>query len=411
LWFRIARVLFQIALSAALLFGALWGARELLRTPPRAKRTPPPRQALPVDVVVVRPSAERVRISGFGSVVAAREIDLRVRVSGEIVEVASNLDPGGLLRAGEAVVRIDPADYETAVKEASAAVLQARSALRLERGGEAAARVEYELIGEEVPEADRDLVLRGPQVESARAALAAAQARLERARLNLDRTTVPAPFDAVVVDRTAVAGARVTDASVLARIVATDVYWVEVTLPMESLRWIRIPSAEGEEGSAVRVFHEEAWGAGVFREGRVFRLAPGIEPQGRLARLLVAVGDPLGREVPPSPDRPALVLGQHLRVEIDGPELPGVVALDRSLLRDDDRVYVLDAGDRLAIREVEVAFRERDRVLVRSGLAAGDRVVASRLSAPVEGMQLRAAGDPAGPGPRGGPGGGGKGRR
>jgi multidrug efflux pump subunit AcrA (membrane-fusion protein) len=248
-------------------------------------------------------------------------------------------------------------------------------------------------------------------VESARAALAAAQARLERARLNLDRTTVPAPFDAVVVDRTAVAGARVTDASVLARIVATDVYWVEVTLPMESLRWIRIPSAEGEEGSAVRVFHEEAWGAGVFREGRVFRLAPGIEPQGRLARLLVAVGDPLGREVPPSPDRPALVLGQHLRVEIDGPELPGVVALDRSLLRDDDRVYVLDAGDRLAIREVEVAFRERDRVLVRSGLAAGDRVVASRLSAPVEGMQLRAAGDPAGPGPRGGPGGGGKGRR
>ena len=78
-----------------------------------------------------------------------------------------------------------------------------------------------------------------------------------------------------------------------------------------------------------------------------------------------------------------------------GAPLDGVISLDRALLRDGDRVWVMNAKHELEIRQVEVTFRGNEHVLVSSGLAPGERIVVSELSAPVEGMLLRTADEPA----------------
>ncbi|MBN1774084.1 MAG: efflux RND transporter periplasmic adaptor subunit [Deltaproteobacteria bacterium] len=383
----------QLLLAAAVVYAGIHFAQELIRTKPKVGRRTPPRTALLVEVVEVERSSERVVLDAQGTVGPSRELELHARVAGEVVEVAAELVPGGLLRAGDVALRIDPVDYELKARQVETTVAQARAALRIEQGSETVARREFELFGQDLPTDDLDLVLREPQLAKARAAVAAARAQLAAAQLDLERTTVPVPFDAVVRTRGAVLGTRVTEATALALLAATDEWWIEALVPVDELRWLRIPQRAGEEGSPARVRDEAAWGPGAAREARVVRLAPGLEPQGRLARVVVAVSDPLALD-PANAGLPPLILGSWVELEIQGPELESVAVLDRGWLRDGDRVWVMGDDRRLEIRSVTLAFKERDRVLVRDGLEPGDRVVVSEIAAPVQGMQLRLRDDP-----------------
>jgi hypothetical protein len=102
----------------------------------------------------------------------------------------------------------------------------------------------------------------------------------------------------------------------------------------------------------------------------------------------VSVRDPLGREAEAGAE-PLLLLGSFVRVEIQGRVLDGVAALDRRLLRDGDRVWVMRTDGTLDIRPVSVAFGGDRRVLISHGLEDGERVVTTDLPAPVDGMPLR----------------------
>jgi hypothetical protein len=124
----------------------------------------------------------------------------------------------------------------------------------------------------------------------------------------------------------------------------------------------------------------------------VIRLLGDLEPDGRMARVLVAVPDPLdlGR---PADDRMPLLIGDYVRVEIHGRRIDGVYRIPRSALRDNTRVWVATDQDRLSIRTVAVAWRDAETVLVQRGVAPGERLIISDLPAPVAGMALRIKGE------------------
>lgn len=475
LW-NLAALVVQLLAVVAVLGGGTAAAVYLLRTGPTASRRQPERRATLVTVREVSRSNRRATIEAMGAVRAAQTIDLLPRVSGEIVEISPECIPGGRFAKGAVIARIDPADYQIAVEErqsevarltaaleqqrslvaqresdiASSAslieqresdilqresdVIQTAAALRIEQGQQKVARREYELLGKEISEADRDLVLRVPQLEQAkaiyeaskaakRAALAAkkaaeaskvsaeamkrsaeagvtaaeaskaaAESALKQARLDLARTTIRAPFNAVVSSESVDLGSQVSPTSKLTTLVGTDEYWVEVSVPVDRLKWLRIPRAQGEEGSPVRIYDEAAWGQDVFREGRVVRVASALESEGRMARLLVSVPEPLGAGNPRG-RTPPLLIDSYVRVEMEGSELENVVALERALVRDGDRAWVMNDAGELEIRPIETVFRNREYVMVSAGLKPGDRLVTSDLPAPVAGMLLRVPDD------------------
>ena len=373
-------------------------AFALIETGPVAERAPRPRQARLVEVTPAVRSTEVTEVAAMGTVVATREVVIQPQATGRIVEVSPEFVPGGRFAPGELMLRIDPSDYELAVRQRESELAQARAELQIEAGNQSVARLEYELLGEAVADEDRDLVLRQPQLETVRARVASAAAAVAQARLDLERTAVRAPFHSLVRERGAELGARVDPGTPLATLVATDAYWVEVVVPVSQLRWIEIPNAAGEPGSPARVADLAAWGPGAFREGRVVRLLGDLESEGRMARLLVRVEDPLALQ-PDHAEMPRLLLDSFVNVQLQGRLLADVVALDRALLRDGDRVWILGEDGALEIRAVTVTFRSDDRVLVSDGLAGGELLVTSELSSPVPGMPLRTA-EPA-PGDRG----------
>ena len=397
------RVLIRFLLPLLILAAGGSGAAYFLNNRPKARQRPAERRVALVEVMRLAPSRQRVVVRAMGTVRAARTIVLRPRVSGQVVQVSPELLPGGLFEAGQRLLQIDPKDYELAERQKAGDVAKAQCDLKLETGRQSVAKREYELLGQSVQQQDQELVLRKPQLAMAQAAVAAAEAGLQKAKLDLARTDVRAPFNAMVQSKQVDPGSQVSPTTQLATLVGTDEYWVQASIPVDQLKWITSPQSSGQEGSPVRIFNECGWGPGVARVGYVTRLSADLEPEGRMAKLLITVNDPLGLESP-GVNPPVMLIGMYVRVEIQGNELEGIFSVPRTALRDGRQVWIMGPNDTLEIRKVKIVWRGRDRVLVGNGLGAGDRMITSNLATPVEGMPLRieAAGGGASP-PAAGP--------
>lgn len=366
-------------------------AVALFKTRPTPKRTR--KAALPplVEVTPIQPSRERVRVVAMGSVVPAEEVELRAEVSGRVVALSKNLVPGGRVKKGELLIRIDPRQYDLMLQEKEAAVERAEVDLALERGRQRVAQREWKLIGKKAgTDEGKALALRGPQLKSAEAAVAAAKSNLERAQLDVERTTIRAPFNGIVKDEAVDRGQLVTPQGKLGALVGTDRFWVQVSVPVSQLAWLAIPGTNASEGSKAEVVQDLGGDRSVRRTGRVVRLLGDLDPKGRMARLLVEVGDPLGLalEDPPEDHMPLLV-GAYVRVQMEGRTLDRVFAVPREALRGEKQLWIADSEDTLRIREVDVAWRGRDQVYLSAGVEPGERLITSRLATPVDGMKLR----------------------
>ncbi|MES1944447.1 RND family efflux transporter MFP subunit [Salinisphaera sp. PC39] len=362
-----------------------------------ATREPPSRAdagetpARLVRTQAVERTAERIEVRATGTVMPARAVDLQPQVSGRVIAVHDDLQPGAVIPAGETLVTIEPTDFEAAVAEAEGQLARARADLALEKGRSEVAAAEFETYAREldVP-VDESLARRRPQLESAEAAVRQAAARLRRARADLARTTIEAPFDVLIQSESVDVGAQVGPQTQLARLVAVDRYWVRATLPMGHLPFLAVPGYNAEKGSTA-IVEQDTGSHSLRREGRVLRLYGGVTDQGRLAQVLVEVPDPTGRQGDSLP----LLLGTFVDVRLRSPREREVIKLPRAYLHERDTVWVFADG-RLDIREVEVVWRAPGHVLIDGGLAPGERVVTSPINHPVQGLRLkRADGDDA----------------
>lgn len=369
----------------------------IFRTEPEAQRAGATREtAMLVEVLAVERGAFRPTVVAMGTVEPERDVILSPRVEGQIVERSPKFIPGGFVGEGEVLLKVDPSDFRNVLAQRRSELDQAKADLEIEMGRQDVARQDLELLSETLlpgdeaspedglsPE-DRALVLRQPQLDAARARVASAQAAVDQAELDLERTTIRAPFDAHVLSREANVGSQVAPGDRLGRLVGTDAYWVEVAVPVAKLRFLTIPS---EREDAVRVRNRSAWPEGTHRTGRIDQLLGEIAGPTRMARLLVTVPDPLARDSNPE-DSPPLLIGSFLEAEIEADELQDVVRLNRDYVRKDDTVWVMEDG-KLRIREAEIVFRDARYAYVSEGLEAGDRVVTTNLSTVVDGAALR----------------------
>lgn len=384
---RLLLGLLQGALPLAVLAGAGAGVYALMSSEPATERAEQRQEPARLVETMAVERADRIAVvQAWGEVIPADQVQVAPRVGGEIVAVADALEPGGRVRKGQVLARVDDSDYQVALRQARTELSKAKAALRIEQGNQKVAETEAELLDQELSDQERDLVLRQPQLQQARADVDAAQAAVEDAQLDLQRTEMRAPFDAVVQSVSIDVGSQVSAGATVAQLIATDRYFVELAVPAAKLRWIEARHDGPGAGSKVELANPSVWGEGRTRTGEVVRVRPDLSDQGRMAQVLVEVPNPLDR-------KPPMLVGSYLRGRIQGARLNQVVALDRTFLRDDDSVWVMTRADRLEIRAVEIAYRGPERVYVSVGLGTGDRVVTSEIATPTNGMKLRTRGE------------------
>lgn len=352
-----------------------------------------------VDVVDVKWSSVPLVVKTMGEVQPSQFVKIVPQVNGKIIFINPDLIPGGMIKKGEVLIRIDPSDYDLAIREAAAAVTQAQLTKEEQEGRRAAAGREMKLLDNQITLTDqgRRLASRETHLENALAQLDAAQSRLEQAQLARSRTVVRAPFDARVSAEFVDIGQVVSGQSVMTTLVASDKAWVQATLPVERLQWIDIPGLNADTGSSVVVRQKLAGNKEIIRRGKVLRFLPDQNQRGNLARLLIQVSDPFGETGPQkdssvSENRTAslpLLVGSFVHVEIKGRTLQDLLALPRSALREDSQVWVYAKNGQLAFRSVELVWNDEDKIYIRGDLDSNEPVITSRLNNPVPGMKLR----------------------
>ena len=383
------RWIVNIFLSLAVIGAGITGAAYISKSAPKANRRPPQKMTPLVQVVHVQPETHQVIVSAMGTVIPAREIVLESRVSGEIVFLHPEFTEGGFLEKGAQILRIDPQDYSLALTLAQAMVKDAESKLKQLEAEAESARDEWRNLYQDRQKGDSEppsLLVKEPQLSAARAMLTAEKADVQKARLNLARTKIRSPFNTIVRSKNVDIGSQVSAQEKLAELVGTDEYWIQASIPVDRLSWIKIPRKRDESGSKVRIFYRNA----DQRTGRVIKLLGALEAEGRMARILVEVKDPLGLKTTGNYQLP-LLIGEYVRIEIDGRQLQNVYRIPRATLRDDANLWIVSNDGKLDIRQVEIIWRDTQTVLLREGLEPGDRLIISDLPSPIPGMPVQVA--------------------
>jgi RND family efflux transporter MFP subunit len=366
----------------------------LRATRPEAAHTAENQGRPQVEVIRADPKTHPVAVRAMGLVQPVREVLLQPEVGGRVVFRSENLVPGGLVQGGELLVRLDSRDQKNILEAQRAALAAAQVQLEEERTRKQVAEREWGSEAEKLAAEARKFALREPHVNSAVAGMSSAQSQLKKARRDVRRTVLIAPFDGVIRDAPIEVGEVVSPLSVVASLAAIDQYWVKVSVPVAQLAHLEIPGVNTDEprGSEAHIMHDAGAGIRIERTGAVERLLSSVDTQGRLAQLLVVVDDPLGLAADTDQRTLPLLLGTYVQVELGGRPAEDTVALPRAAVRQGDLVWTVVDGHVLAAQPVTMVARERDRVLVR-GLKPGTPVLVTSLPSATEGMEVSIMGE------------------
>jgi RND family efflux transporter MFP subunit len=361
------------------------GAFVIVATAPSVEFKEPARAIPTVRTISAETETYRHRVRTQGTVAPRSEADLVPEISGRVVWIASSLAPGGFFEKGDPLLRLERRDFELAVKRQGAAVKRAES--------------EFEFASSEYKRrqglSDAGVASPSQLGEKRRTAAVAesnlvdAQATLEQAQRDLERTEIRAPFDGRVREERVDVGQFVARGNPVGKIYATDYAEIRLPIPDHQLAFLAFPDLRGsgtgdaEDGPVVLL---RAMFAGRRHEwtGQIVRSEGEIDSKSRMVNVVARVENPYRSNE--ANDRPPLAVGLFVEAEIVGPEASDVIVVPRYAMRGDSRILIVNANNELRSKPVEVLRIDRDDVLVQGPLAEGDRICVSPIQVVVEGM-------------------------
>ena len=381
-----SRLALKIILPLLILIIGFVGFRMLTHLKKTPHRQQLSQTGVLVNVIDLEVGDFQVTVHTTGTVRAAQQISLVPEVSGKVVSISPQLVSGGQFKKGSTLLKIDPSNYQLAVEKARAEIAQVQVALATERERAKIALAEWERIDISDKGEPGPLVSREIQLKQQQANLSAAQANLKLAQLNLQRTELKAPFNGRISQKQVDLGQYLRSGVSIGKFSGTDRAEIYVPLPYTELQWLTIPAASDQKsGSTVEISlpgqQKPLW------QGKIIRSLGEIDPTTRMATIVVVVENPYRQKG--TVNQPDLETGMFVDIQLKGRFLNNVISIPRKALRNNQQVWLIDEENRLRIKQVEIARREKEQLLISAGLSAGDQVVTTSLSAAADGMLLR----------------------
>ena len=361
---RFPRVFLPFALALAL---AGCGADA----PPAGAAPPGAGAAVPVTVVTLKPQSSALTRELAGRTVPSLVAEVRPQIPG-LVE-RRLFTEGGFVRAGQPLYSIDDAAYRSARDSARAALARAEAGLVTARlnAQRAAELVKIDAISRQ--DADNaEAALRQAQAD-----VNAQKAALQGASVTVGFTRITAPISGQIGRSSVTQGALVTaaQATPLATIQQLNPMYVDVTQSSSELLALRRAAEGGRLRSGadlpVRIVLED--GSAHSHEGRLAFTEATVDP---------ATGSYALRVVVPNPDG-VLLPGMYVRAQVTGGVRPDALLVPQQAVQRDPKgatsVMLVGAGNKIEARPIRVSRAVGDRWLVEDGLSAGDRVVVAGL--------------------------------
>jgi len=396
----------------------------LIKTAPEAKRKPVKSLMPTVEVLALQKADYQVSVVSTGIIKPHTESNLVAEAAGRVVYVSPNFTNGGFIEQGELLIRLDPAEYQYAVANTKAALsgISARlaelnttaenlkksqaiesqqlalaerqfkrhSKLRkqgtVSRSGLEQHEREYLLRKSSLQSLKNSLALIPSQQQILQAELKLKQAQLASAQLNLDRTQIKAPYTGRILEQRVGLGESVSKGSVLATIYAIDYVLVHLPISDFEASFLTLPEGRDDKPQQKVLLTVSIAGHHYQWSGRIMRTEGMLDARTRQLFLIAQVDNPYAVT---SEGRPPLMIGQFVEAVIPGQVLHDVIILPRKVLRAGDEVLVITSDNRIERRHLEIAWRDKTHVVVRTGLSVSDRVSLTQLPYAPNGSRVK----------------------
>ena len=378
---------FIIAVLIILIAGGTMVALDVFKPKPEEQEVVP--LVTPVEVVTAKRQDIRVRLTSQGLLEAKTLTTAASEVSGKVLEVLPPFEVGGQFESGQILLRIDPADYESARAQAKSLVADAALAVKTEEAKATQSLRDWKKLGR--TEEANALVKREPQLASAHARLEAAEAGLAKAERDLERTVLRAPYRGRILRTHTDEASFVTMGAPLADFYRSDALEVKLPVSLSELPFLNLQTTE--RAVTLSTATGKAWPPTVVRQDAE------IDRRSRSLHLIAALPEET------SANDPLLVPGLFVSAQIAAEPLKNVFPVDRKALLGEDEVLILGAeipdptSDHkfktytLLRRQVTVARKEAGRVLINEGIKEGERICISYVPNFIQGMTVRVLGE------------------
>lgn len=338
----------------------------------------PPPPPVEVGVVDVMPRSLPLVLEYPAQLKGVREVEVRARVSGILLE--RRYDEGARVEAGDLLFRIDPDPFRAEAARARAAVALAEANLNQ-------ARRERDRILPLVEQGlasprDRDNALSA--FESAEANVAAAQAALRTAELELSYTEVRAPISGLTSREVRSEGSLVTagtESSLLTYIVQADRLYVDLAVADTDAELVRA-ALEGEKGEHVGVSVIDVRGQPIVEMGTIEFVSPRVDDATGTVAIRAVLDNPNG-----------VVPGRIVRARVEGVTVEEALVIPKRAVMHGAQgsyVWTVDGNGQATPAPVELGALAGNDVAVTAGLMPGARVVVDGILKVIPGVPVNA---------------------
>ena len=351
-------------------------------------------EIIPVSVRVTEVEQRSVDlvVGSQGKVQAAQTANISAAVAGPVAWISPAMEAGGYVTEGEILLRLDSSDYETMLARSEATVQQANA----ESGHASREYNRMKELAEQRLASQSQLQDAQRLAEVSIARLADAEANYRQAELDLQRTEIKAPFNAIIETREIELGQYVNRAQSVAVLYGANEVEVRVPLAIRQLGYLDIPlGIQGElppEQAPSVTLTGMYGGVEHHWKGTLVRIEASIDPNSNTVQTIIRVSQPTAT-IDWASDEEAkaipLPIGLYVHADISGKTVDSLISLPRSVIRNNNQVLVVDAENKMYFREVDIFRLEEENVLITGGILPGEKICISPIQAVTDGMAVQ----------------------
>ncbi len=315
---------------------------------------PAPKRLPYVEVQAIELGAQPIVIRAHGTVISSQILRLASEVAGPVVWVSPNFNVGQYVQAGEELLKIESIPYELALAQAKASLASAKVAL-----------------------ADAEALQRKARIVEAKANIEVAENLVRKATLDLSKTTVRAPFNAILDSAPVELGEYLNPGKLVANLLGTDLGEVHLPLLQSDAVYLNENNRVQVEIKRQIAGEERVWAA------RFARLEGRLNEQTRVMNAVVEIPEPYATQEGGIP----LVLGAFVEVDMHGEDVTNAATIPQMAIHAGSTVYVFEDG-MIRKREVEQVHADGLGNVVIRGLESGEQVVINRLETMYDSMPV-----------------------
>lgn len=392
----VSALVVNVLIPVGLIAGTIYWVRPMLdkKKPDRTDQQEAPSlesNVEHVEVFALRPTKARSKLESTGVTAPRQRMTVVPELSARVTWVSPNLMVGGQLSKGELLVRLDKKDLELKLRAQRNQIAKAQLDLEVEKERANLAKRELALLeqGQDLPaNTNRSLATRTHHLKAAKMALDAAKSGIEQAQLQLQRSEIRAPFDAVVLSENVEPGQVVGPSSVMATLIGSKTLHVRASIPVSQLANLVLEGPMDKRSRAKVTLQGARYAAGQTAPSwvaRADRLMHELDNQSMNAQVLFVVQNPFSTQG----GRLPLLSGSLVKLEVQGSEVLEVYQIPRRALVEGQSLWTVNTDTRLHKIPLQVLWSGQDQVFAQSPeLKPGLWALTRPPRSPIEGAKV-----------------------